>query len=78
MFTGQGAAYAGAVTSLFVDEAFRAAYDEATQACSKHMDVSNLIRLGRDATASDLLDDASIAQPYGFCVAYALSKSIPR
>ena len=46
------------------------------RACSKHMDVSNLIRLGRDATASDLLDDASIAQPYGLCVAYALSKSI--
>ena len=57
---------------------FRAAYEEAMQACSKHMDVSNLIRLGRDAAADKLLDDASIAQPYGFCVAYALSKINPR
>ena len=48
---------------------FRAAYEEAMQACNKHMGVSNLIRLGRDAAADKLLDDASMAQPYGFCVA---------
>ena len=76
VFTGQGAAYAGAASSLLGDAAFRAAYEEAIEACSKHMDVSNLNRLGKDATADDLLDDASIAQPYGFCIAYALSKAL--
>ena len=42
VFTGQGAAYAGAVTSLLGDAAFRAAYDDAVRACGRHMDVSNL------------------------------------
>jgi acyl transferase domain-containing protein len=76
VFTGQGAAYAGAVTSLLGDAAFREAYEEAIRACGRHMDIVQLDRLGRDATADTLLDDASIAQPYGFCMAYALAKAL--